>query len=96
MAILFLMLAEVGLDLAPPVAWAACLEVGGRFGGTATAFMNTGSSISAFISPLAAVWLLTKYGSFNAMLLSAGVVYLLASFLWLRIDAEEQFSSAGT
>jgi MFS family permease len=95
-AILFLILAEIGLDLATPVAWAACLEVGGRFGGTATAFMNTGSSISAFISPLAAVWLLTKYGSFNAMLLSAGLVYFLASFLWLRIDAGEQLCPART
>jgi len=32
-AIPLLALAEAGLDLAVPVAWAACLEVGGSFGG---------------------------------------------------------------
>jgi hypothetical protein len=92
-AILCLMLAEVGMDLAVPVAWAACLEVGGSFGGTTTAFMNTSSSISAFISPLAAAWVFTRFGSFDAMLMSAGVVYLIASLLWLKVDATQSLTS---
>jgi MFS transporter, ACS family, glucarate transporter len=90
-AIIWLMIAEFGLDLAVPVAWAACLEVGGKFGGTTTAFMNTASTVSAFISPLAAAWMFGRFGSFEAMLLSAGVVYLLASFLWLKVDATRSF-----
>ena len=72
-----------------PVAWAACLEVGGSFGGTATGFMNSGSSISAFISPLAAAWLYTRFGSFDAMFMSAAAVYLISGLLWLKIDAAE-------
>jgi hypothetical protein len=91
-AILCLMIAELGLDLAVPVAWAACLEVGGSFGGTTTAFMNTGSTISAFISPLAAAWMLARFGSFEAMLMSAGAVYFLASFLWLKVDATQSLA----
>jgi len=81
------MLAEMGLDLAMPVAWAVCLEVGGNFGGTVSAFMNTGSCATAFISPLAAAWIYTKLHSFNMMLMSAGVVYFLAGLLWMNIDA---------
>lgn len=92
-AILCLMLAEFGMDLAVPVAWAGCLEVGGNFGGTATAFMNTGSTISAFISPLAAAWMFTKFGSFQAMLMSAGAVYLIASLLWLKIDPTQSLDA---
>jgi MFS transporter, ACS family, glucarate transporter len=91
-AILWLMIAEFGLDLAVPVAWAACLEVGGSFGGTTTAFMNTASTISAFISPLAAAWMFVRFGSFKAMLMSAGAVYLLASFLWLKVDATQSLA----
>ena len=91
-AILWLMIAELGLDLAVPVAWAACLEVGGSFGGTTTAFMNTASTISAFISPLAAAWMFVRFGSFKAMLMSAGAVYLLASFLWLKVDATQSLA----
>jgi ACS family glucarate transporter-like MFS transporter len=92
-AILCLMLAEFGMDLAVPVAWAACLEAGGSFGGTTTAFMNTASTISAFISPLAAAWMFTRFGSFAAMLLSAGAVYLVASLLWLKVDATQSLTS---
>ena len=77
-AILCLMLAEVGLDLATPVAWAVCLEIGGDFSGTVSAFMNTGSCASAFISPLAAAWVYLRFRSFDMMLMSAGVVYFLA------------------
>jgi len=93
-AILCLVFAEVGMDLAVPVAWATCLEVGGNFGSTATAFMNTASSISAFISPVAAAWVFTRFGSFDSMLMSAGVIYLVASILWLKIDATEPFATA--
>jgi MFS transporter, ACS family, glucarate transporter len=92
-AILFLMLAEFGMDLSVPVAWAACLEVGGSFGGTTTAFMNTASTISAFVSPLAAAWMFTRFGSFAAMLTSAGAVYLIASLLWLKVDATQSLTS---
>ncbi|MCW5981357.1 MAG: MFS transporter [Bryobacteraceae bacterium] len=86
-AVICLAFAAGAMDLAVPVAWAACLEVGGKFGGTATGFMNTASSISAFISPIAAAWLFERYGSFSAMFASAAAVYLLAGLLWFKIDA---------
>jgi MFS transporter, ACS family, glucarate transporter len=88
-AVLCLMFAAGSMDLAVPVAWAACLEAGGRYGGTATGFMNTASSISAFISPLAAAWLFDHFGSFAAMFWSAAIVYFLAGLLWLKIDATQ-------
>jgi ACS family glucarate transporter-like MFS transporter len=92
-AVFCLTLANFGMDLAVPVAWAGCLEAGGNFGGTATAFMNTGATISAFISPLAAAWMFTRFGSFRAMLMSAGAVYLIASLLWLKVDPRRSFDS---
>ena len=59
-----------------------------QFGGTATDLMNAGSSISAFISPLAAAWLYTSFGSFDAMFMSAAAVYLVSGFV-----AEDRRSS---
>jgi MFS family permease len=94
-AILCLMLAEVGLDVATPVAWVTSLEIGGRFGGTVSAFMNASSSISAFISPIAAAWVYTRFRSFDAMLISAGAVYAVAGILWLKIDATEPLDPEG-
>lgn len=78
--------ASAAMDMTTPTAWAACSEVGGRFGGTATGFMNSSSSISAMISPLAAAWLFDRYGSFHAMFASAAAVYFLAGLLWFWID----------
>lgn len=91
-AVICLMFAAGAMDLSVPVAWAACLEAGGRYGGTATGFMNTSSSISAFISPLAAAWLFDKFGSFSAMFMSAAAVYFLAALLWLKIDAGQSLA----
>lgn len=85
-AILSLIVAEVGIDLTTPVAWTACIEIGGPSGGTVAAFMNSASSISAFLSPVVAAWIFTKFESFDAMLVSAGLVYAIAAVLWLKID----------
>jgi hypothetical protein len=74
------------MDLAVPVAWATCLEVGGGFGGTAAGFMNSASSISALLSPVAAAWFFEQFGSFRAMFVSAMAIYMLAALLWLKID----------
>jgi len=86
-AIVSLIVAEIGIDLITPVAWTVSVEIGGASGGTVAAFMNSASSISAFLSPVAAAWIFTKFHSFDAMLVSAGVVYSIAALLWLKIDS---------
>jgi ACS family glucarate transporter-like MFS transporter len=85
-AILSLIVAEVGIDLTTPVAWTVSVEIGGSSGGTVAAFMNSASSISAFLSPVVAAWIFTKFQSFDAMLMSAGLVYAMSALLWLKID----------
>ncbi len=93
-AILCLAFAAGSLDLAVPVAWATCAGVGGRFGGAATGFMNTGSSISAVLSPLSGAWLANHFGSFRAMFVVATVIYIIGGLLWLAIDPARQLEGA--
>ena len=85
-SVLCLSIGSGAMDLAVPVAWAACLEIGGKFGGTTTGFMNSASSLSALLSPIAAAWLFDHSGSFHAMFLSAMAVYWITGLLWLKID----------
>jgi MFS transporter, ACS family, glucarate transporter len=85
-AMICLTFAAGALDLAVPVAWAACVDVGGRYSGTVSAFMNTAASISAFLSPIVAGWLYDVFGSFKVMFASAAVVYTVGALVWLRID----------
>ncbi len=92
-AVLLLALADGSHDLALPVAWATVTDVGGRFGGTTSAFMNMASSLSAMVSSISAAWLATRFGSFDAMLAVASGVYLIGAILWLRIDPTQRVSA---
>ena len=89
-AVLWMAFAQGAQDLTLPVAWAVCVDVGHRYGGTATGFMNTASSVSAMISPITAAWLAGVFGSFKAMFWAATVVYLVGGLLWLLIDPERR------
>ncbi len=89
-AVLWMAFAQGAQDLTLPVAWAVCVDVSHRYGGTATGFMNTASSVSAMISPISAAWLAGWFGSFSAMFWAAAVVYLVGALLWFVIDPERR------
>ncbi len=89
-AVLWLSFAQGAQDLTLPVAWATCVDFGGRYGGTATGVMNTASSLSAMISPISAAWLTQTFGSFNAMFAVAAFVYFVGALLWFTIDPAER------
>lgn len=89
-AVLWMAFAQGAQDLTLPVAWAVCVDVGHRYGGTATGFMNTASSASAVISPISAAWLAVQFGSFESMFWTATVVYCIGALLWFMIDPERR------
>ena len=65
-------LASGAHDLTLPVLWATTTDAGGRFGGTASGFVNFASSLSGMLAPLSAAWLESVFGSFHAGLLCRG------------------------
>jgi ACS family glucarate transporter-like MFS transporter len=85
-AVLLLALSAGAHDLTLPVAWATCLDIGGRHGGTTGGIMNMASCLSAMLSPVSAAWLSTKFGSFNSMLVVVAATYVVGGLLWLYID----------
>ena len=92
-AVLWMAFAQGAQDLTLPVAWAVCVDIGHRYGGTTTGFMNTASSASAMISPVTAAWLAARFGSFESMFWAAAVVYLIGALLWFVIDPERRIRS---
>ncbi len=81
--------AQGAMDLALPVSWATSVDIGGPYGATVSAYMNTASSISAALSPVSAAWLAGRFGSFRGMFLTVAAVYVTAAILWLFIDPTE-------
>lgn len=85
-AIIGLVLAAGLHDVTLPVAWATCVDIGGRFGGTTSGYMNLASSISGTAAPIASAWLAEFTGSFVAVFWFAAAVYAIGAVLWLVID----------
>jgi len=92
-AIAFLALASGAHDLTLPVLWATTTDAGGRFGGTASGFVNFASSLSGMLAPLSAALLERMFGSFHAVFYAAAALYVLGAALWLIIDPRKALSS---
>jgi MFS family permease len=76
-----------------PVLWATTTDVGGRFGGTASGFVNFASSLSGMLAPFSAALLESIFGSFHAVFYAAAALYLLGAALWLIIDPRKSVHS---
>jgi ACS family glucarate transporter-like MFS transporter len=85
-AIALLALASGAHDMTLPVLWATTTDAGGRFGGTASGFVNFASSLSGTLAPMTAALLERTFGSFHAVFLAAAAMYLSGAALWLVID----------
>ncbi len=92
-AVLGLCFASACNDMTIPAAWATVTDVGRQYGGTTSGFMNMASSFSAMLSATSAPWLAERFGTFQAMLAAAALVYVLGALLWLRIDATKPIAA---
>jgi MFS family permease len=91
-AISLLCLATFLNDLAIPVIWAVCADIGGRYAGTVSGIMNCVSGVGAVLGPaLTPVILKAVPGSWTVKWQVVFIVYAAAWFVgalaWLRIDA---------
>jgi nitrate/nitrite transporter NarK len=89
-AIVGLVLAAGMHDLTLPAAWATCVDIGGRFGGTASGYMNLASSVSGVFAPITAAWLADVTGTFTSIFWVAAGVYVVGGLLWLVIDPHQK------
>lgn len=88
--VVWLALAYGASDLALPVAWAVCLDVGGRHTGTVTAAMNTAGQLGAFCTTVCFGYLVTAFGSYNAPLIPIALMSAFGALAWLQIDATKR------
>jgi predicted MFS family arabinose efflux permease len=86
LTVVLLALGYASSDFMLPVAWAVCLDVGGRRVGIVSGAMNTAGSVAAFASAVAFGYMVSLTGSYNAPLLLMALLTLIAALVWLRID----------
>lgn len=86
MAVLFLALGYGSMDCMLPVAWAVCLDVGGRYAGAVSGSMNMAGQMGSFLTSLTFGYIVTATNSYNAPLIPMGTMLLISAFLFSRID----------
>jgi MFS family permease len=97
-AVALLCLAFLINDLAIPVIWAVCADVGGRFAGGLSGLMNTVGAVGAILCPLlipyADRWLRGWFAApemrWRVIFAGLAVAWLLAALAWLFIDASRR------
>lgn len=88
--VLFLAVGYAGADFMLPVAWAVCLDVGGRHAGAVSGAMNMAGQAASFLSSVAFGYIVSLAGeNWDAPLVPMTVTAFLAALCWLRIDASK-------
>ena len=73
-------------DLVMPGAWAACMDVGGKYAGTVSGSMNMMGNLAGFVAPTVGGMMRDANTDWNVFLLSMAGVYALGVLCWPFID----------
>jgi len=82
------------MDLMLPSAWAMCMGLGGRYGGTATAMMNTAGNLGGWICALTFGYVVEATGDYSLPLQVIALMVLVAALLFARVDCVHGLNNA--
>lgn len=92
MAMIVMGLASFSNDLVMPGAWAACMDIGGKYAGTLSGSMNMMGNLAGFVAPQVGGYILKStenaqgVGDWNLFLYVMAGVYLAGTLVWPFID----------
>ncbi|MFN7933347.1 MAG: MFS transporter [Bryobacteraceae bacterium] len=86
LAVVFLALGYGSMDCMLPVAWAVCLDVGGKYAGAVSGSMNMAGQLGSFLTSVTFGYVVAATNSYNAPLLHMGTLLLVSAVLFSRID----------
>jgi len=74
--------------LASPCAYAMTIDMGGSHVATVNATVNMMGNFGAWIFPIVVPWLLVRFGSWDAVLVVFGSLYVIGALFWLLLKPE--------
>ena len=60
-----------------PAAWAMCMSIGGRYGGTASGVMNTAGNLGGFICTVVIGYVIAGTGNYDVPVQGVAVMVLI-------------------
>jgi ACS family glucarate transporter-like MFS transporter len=85
LAVACLCLASFMKDFAMAASWSTCLDIGHRYSGTVSGFMNMVGNLGTFVSPPIVAYLATQ-GDWDLALVYSAAMFLAAAVCWLFIN----------
>jgi MFS family permease len=79
------------MDLMLPSAWAMCMAIGGRYGGTASGVMNTAGNIGGFVCSVAFGHVVATTGNYALPLQGVAAMVLVAAGIFTLVDCTKGF-----
>jgi MFS family permease len=89
-AVVLLCLAGGAYDFGQGSNWASIVDIGGRYAGSATGFINLVGNMGNAIQPAIGAWIFNHYG-WNVLFAVYTAMFLLAASMWLVIDPRRRF-----
>lgn len=78
-----------GITFQQPTVFATCIDIGKRYAGAVAGFINTAGAVGGFLSSLIFGYLVDRFHSYDAVLVTMAGVLAISAALWLFIDANE-------
>jgi nitrate/nitrite transporter NarK len=79
------------MDLMLPSAWAMCMSIGGRYGGTASGVMNTAGNLGGFVCTVVIGYMIGATGNYSLPVQGVALMVLIAAVIFSRIDCTKGF-----
>jgi MFS family permease len=81
------------MDLMLPSAWAMCMTIGGRYGGTATGVMNTAGNLGGFLCTVIFGYVVSATGNYDLPVQGVALMVLIAAGIFWTIDCTKGLDS---
>lgn len=88
-------LAGGAFDFGQGANWATIVDVGGRYAGSATGFINLVGNMSNAVQPFVGAWIFNTYG-WDMLFTVYASVFVVAASMWFLIDPTKTFYGPAT
>ena len=89
-AVVLMCVAAAAFDFGQGANWASIVDIGGRYAGSATGFINMVGNMGHFIQPVLGAWIFNHLG-WPALFAAYAGAYLVAGSMWMFIDPRRRF-----
>lgn len=90
---LFLILGFGLMDCMLPIAWAICLDIGGKYAGVVSGTMNAAGNLGGFVCSIVFGYIVQKSGQYGAAIITVGILLTVSAILFACIDPEKKINT---